>query len=523
MGLKDRPAKFLAGFLNLNVHSKGNEIPTMTNYAVLIGNNEFAENSGLKNLSCPPHDVEGIKAVLTNEQRGQFLAENVSELINKTSFEVLEELNSKLKQKALDNLFLIYYSGHGLSSGNDLYLTTKNTKDGVLESTAISFEQIYKWIEKFGWKKVIIILDCCYSGLAGNAFKNSISAQLQSMNNQAMGTFLITATSNEKVAFDKTEGSQFSLFTKHLITALKSDEAEANEQGFISMDSLFRYVSKKVMDEKPEQRPKRFVKNEMGELFIAKSGRNSRKERAKKLKPYFLDLAKEELIEHEMLSEILRIIDMSVNELSKLDAQKDSLLGELYNTKKVARFMEHWYSLRGEKEPFVFSIFQVIGVLLLVIIGGIAGVIYALQGDDKPSPTPDIVITPTPVVTDNSQIERAKAAVAKAKAEAETKEKAAAALKAQQAANAQAEAELKAQQAIDAQAAGELAKQKQLAEAEEKTKQQAEIWLVQGRENLNKRPLTKQHIKTACNLLRNAAKAENETAKEILANLKCKN
>lgn len=318
----------------------------MTNYAVLIGNNEFAENSGLEKLSCPPHDVAGMKAVLTAENRGLFLAENVAVLINKTSSEVLQELNGKLKQKALDNLFFLYYSGHGLSSGNDLYLTTKNTREDLLDSTAIPFEQIYNWINKFYWTKVIIILDCCYSGLAGNAFKTSISAQLQSMNNQAMGTFLITATSNEKVAFDKTEGSRFSLFTKHLITALESDEAETNEQGFISMDSLFRYVSKKVTDEKPEQRPKRFVKNEMGELFIAKSGRQLTH---KDLLIYFYTLKIKGELPEIIFREITVLIDKGLSNFSYIGQHQFNLAKKCYDKKlTLIEFIKQWNELKNE-------------------------------------------------------------------------------------------------------------------------------------------------------------------------------
>ncbi len=59
----------------------------MTNYAVLIGNSEFPREPGLRPLTCPAYDVEGLAAVLTAEGRGQFTAEHISVLKNKPHYE----------------------------------------------------------------------------------------------------------------------------------------------------------------------------------------------------------------------------------------------------------------------------------------------------------------------------------------------------------------------------------------------------------------------------------------------------
>lgn len=272
-GVKNKPAKVFWQVV------KNNEISNMTNYAVLIGNSEFPNDSSLKSLSCPEKDVLGMKAVLTAENHGLFLADNVCILHNQNNSNIFEELEKVLDTATKNDLVLIYYSGHGLQDrlGN-LCLSTHNTRTEVLKSTAVSFNRLYAELIKTSYcKKIIIILDCCYSGLAGVSFKDNITSQLQSLNNQITGAFLITACSDNEVAQDRNANSEFSLFTKHLIGGLETGAADNNGDGLISIDELFRYVSKKVQDEQPAQKPKRFVNNETGEMIIAKSGRGKKR------------------------------------------------------------------------------------------------------------------------------------------------------------------------------------------------------------------------------------------------------
>lgn len=126
----------------------------MTNYAVLIGNSEFPKEPNLRPLTCPSFDVDGLMAELSAENRGQFQAENIITLKNKPHYEVLEELNQIFKIATRDDLVLLYYSGHGLPNNkNNLYLSTFNTKADLLESTAVSFNQIYELINAFYCKK----------------------------------------------------------------------------------------------------------------------------------------------------------------------------------------------------------------------------------------------------------------------------------------------------------------------------------------------------------------------------------
>jgi len=245
----------------------------MKKYAVLIGNSQFPDESDkakLPDLACPVRDVDGLAKVLASE-RGEF---NVLALKNEQSYKILRELQRKLKQTTSDDLFLLYYSGHGKPNKSGLlHLTTLDTVIVELETSAIPMDNIYKILGTGKAKKIVIILDCCYSGAAGQGFKGTVDDRLQQLNN-ARGTYLVTASTELQVAHENAvEG--LSLFTKHLIAGLETGEADKDGDGWVSMNELYDYVHSHVVAENPAQQPTKHVKEERGGLLIMKSGINS--------------------------------------------------------------------------------------------------------------------------------------------------------------------------------------------------------------------------------------------------------
>jgi hypothetical protein len=183
-----------------------------------------------------------------------------------------------VNQAKPEDLLLIYYSGHGKPNrAGILHLTTFDTVVNKLESRAIPINRVYDILGTGKAKKIVILLDCCYSGAAGQGFKGAVDDQLQQLNN-ARGTYLVTASTELQVAHESAaEG--LSLFTKHLIAGLETGEADKDGDGWVSMNELYDYVQGKVVAENPAQHPTEHVKDRRGmNLLIAKSG----KSRAKK-------------------------------------------------------------------------------------------------------------------------------------------------------------------------------------------------------------------------------------------------
>lgn len=142
---------------------------TEQRYALLIGNSEFSDESGLAPLRCPPDDVQGLAKVLEADDRGQF---QVTSLINRTKLEIEKQLVRTLNKATQNDLVLIYFSGHGQPSNlkGQLYLAAQDTELSLLQATAIAARQLKAFIDDSRCSRIILILDCCYSGAIDDAF-----------------------------------------------------------------------------------------------------------------------------------------------------------------------------------------------------------------------------------------------------------------------------------------------------------------------------------------------------------------
>jgi Caspase domain len=171
-------------------------------YAILIASSRFPEEPRLEDLRLPENDVDGLNAVLSLEDRGGFT--DLVILKNRLSSVVLRNLNYTLSRAERDDLVLIYYSGHGkLNRAGQLHLATIDTVLDALESTSVPCQAIKNFIDVSPSNKVVLILDCCYSGAIGTVFMRSgMDDQLQLMSS-GRGTYIMTASTGIQVAVEK--------------------------------------------------------------------------------------------------------------------------------------------------------------------------------------------------------------------------------------------------------------------------------------------------------------------------------
>lgn len=243
-------------------------------YAILIASSKYAcDPKRLPELRCPENDVEALGNILTSEQHGLFDRPDVLALKNKPSYEVLRALNRVLKQAGKSDLVLIYYSGHGkLDPAGRLHLATSDTLIEELESTSVPVSSVRNYIDISPSNRVILILDCCYSGSVGSAFlKGSVDDQLQQVSD-ARGIYIITASTAIQVAQERTE-DEYSLLTRHLLEGIEEGRADADDDGKITVDDLYSYAYERMKKES-FQVPMKWGLNVRGEeLVLARTGR----------------------------------------------------------------------------------------------------------------------------------------------------------------------------------------------------------------------------------------------------------
>ena len=103
--------------------------------ALIIGNTEY-QDPALSQLAAPREDVNQLANVLRSVEIGAF--DEVTTLINESSTQVRLEIESFFADKKLDDLLLLYFSGHGVRDDQGLlYLAAKDTRHNRLRATAI--------------------------------------------------------------------------------------------------------------------------------------------------------------------------------------------------------------------------------------------------------------------------------------------------------------------------------------------------------------------------------------------------
>jgi predicted metallopeptidase len=319
-------------------------------FGILIASSRFPNEPMLEDLRFPENDVDGLNELLASQDHGQFTQTFV--LKNKLHHEILLKINQVLREADKNDLVLIYYSGHGkLNPAGKLHLTSTDSVINALEATSIPVSTIKDYVDVSSSNKIVLILDCCFSGAAGEAFARSgVDDQIQLVSG-GRGTYIMTASTVIQVAQEK-ESDQYGVFTKHMIEGIKSGDADLDSNGSISMGELYRYVHDHVLDE-GFQEPMKWDLNVRGELVIARSGKTPREERRKHIREILFDLAKKGLLPDDILDKARQVIALEPDQISEEDLTYDRLLDQLQKKRlEPVEFIREWDKVRPEKPDF---------------------------------------------------------------------------------------------------------------------------------------------------------------------------
>jgi TonB family protein len=185
--------------------------------------------------------------------------------------------------KAMDDLLLMYFSGHGLlDEEGQLYLALKDTDWDVPRSSALSAEFVAGAMDRSRSQRVVLILDCCHSGAFARGAKGVAGGCVgtkSAFEGNGHGRWVLTATDATQYAWDGnkllTPGggptSDTSIFTRYLVEGLKTGNADLDHDGYISVRELSDYVFNQLAQQKVNQTPSLWSYKEQGTLVIAQN------------------------------------------------------------------------------------------------------------------------------------------------------------------------------------------------------------------------------------------------------------
>ncbi|MBH8555992.1 SUMF1/EgtB/PvdO family nonheme iron enzyme [Nostocaceae cyanobacterium CENA357] len=245
----------------------------MNKVALLIGISEYEPE--LAALPNAVNDVEAMQRVLVNPEMGDFAPEDVTVLQNPQRQDMETAIYHLYANRGKDDLLLFYFSGHGVTDeGGDFYFSTRQTQknqNGLIPTTAVAATNVHNWMNRSKSKRLVVILDCCFSGAfaKGLTAKDSGNIDLQQYLG-GEGRAILTASTSTQYAFES-DGLDLSIYTHYLVEGIEKGAADKDGDGLIAVDELHDYAKSKVQEAAPAMTPEFYPHKEGYRIFLAKS------------------------------------------------------------------------------------------------------------------------------------------------------------------------------------------------------------------------------------------------------------
>ncbi|MFI6924085.1 Hsp70 family protein [Nonomuraea spiralis] len=133
--------------------------------AVLIGTTTYTDQVMWPALPAVRANVTDLGEVLTSPRSWHLSRDHCARLIDPASSDHVLDLIHDAATEAADTVF-IYYSGHGEKTENDLLLPIATTRPDRLRIGGVRFSVIREIIRERRAPRAVVVLDCCYSGMA---------------------------------------------------------------------------------------------------------------------------------------------------------------------------------------------------------------------------------------------------------------------------------------------------------------------------------------------------------------------
>lgn len=174
----------IAFLLALLSHALAQDVPAekpfvpSNRWALVIGASNYSKEVGpLRFTSKEAKDFsDELKSRLSfKPENVKLLADGGAAEEAPTSKNILQALDSVLANPRLDkaNLFIFYFSGHGVATPKGDFLLPSDAKPGEFEQSGVPVQDVIGRIVKAGLKNVLFIADACRAGTAndfGNQF-----------------------------------------------------------------------------------------------------------------------------------------------------------------------------------------------------------------------------------------------------------------------------------------------------------------------------------------------------------------
>lgn len=242
---------------------------------ILVGNSVFPDwGTEKKDIPNVEQNMELLKKVFTDPNYFGVPddAKHLVEIKNGSSQEILltvkHETKSFLEKDLFDRL-IFYYSGHGIPGEDSmLFFASKDTVRSDYEITSVNSHRLFSYLEAFGAKELIVILDCCYAaqskenqGDADSLILKSLPEDKIDLDGSENGIYYLFAAGKDNVAkFNPEEPKKPTYFTEALLSSIGKGTEPGHD--FITIGEIYIQLRKEIAELKkmtdadiPDPRP----------------------------------------------------------------------------------------------------------------------------------------------------------------------------------------------------------------------------------------------------------------------------
>jgi len=170
-----------------------------------------------------------------------FEKDDVQLLNDADSLEACNAIEEFYQSAEPDDTLFLYYSGHGRTRNQQLFLCTRNTVAARPYATAIPSSIVNDIISNTLAQVRIIVLDCCYGGMfKGDEVVETLAGE---------GRYVIAATSATDRAPDSSHRGEASPFTRVFADGLRTEAVDRDNDGTVDLDDLFFYLDSLSFDD----------------------------------------------------------------------------------------------------------------------------------------------------------------------------------------------------------------------------------------------------------------------------------
>ena len=241
-------------------------------FALLLAVSQYADPT-LSRLRSPAADAVALRDLLADPEVGGFAVTSVFDEKAQAMRLAVEEF---LTDRRPDDVVLVYLSCHGLVDlRRRLYFAARDTLKNRLAASGVEAHWLLDQLEDCRARRQVVVLDCCFSGAFAQGAKGDTDLALgERLMGQGRGRVVLTASRGTEYSFEgepvEGETPQGSVFTSALVGGITSGEADADGDGYISVDEAYSYAFEKIREAGGQQTPQRWLYGAEGSILLAR-------------------------------------------------------------------------------------------------------------------------------------------------------------------------------------------------------------------------------------------------------------